>query len=76
MGNNVLVIAFVEIILVAWLFGIDRFLKCAQDMGMKFSKAKQLYFQVSLKFICPLALVLIFFLFLCKQWCYNIHFPF
>ena len=64
MGNNVLIIAFVEIILVAWFFGFDRFLKCAQDMGMKFSKAKQLYFQVSLKFICPLALVLMWFFYL------------
>ena len=61
MANNVLIIAFVEIILVAWVFGINNFLGCAQEMGMIFSKAKQLYFKVSLKFICPLALVLLWF---------------
>ena len=59
MGNNVLIIAFVEIILVAWVFGIDRFLDCAEQMRMQMSKAKKLYFQVSLKFICPLALVVL-----------------
>ena len=61
MANNVLIIAFIEIILVAWVFGINNFLGCAQEMGMIFSKAKQLYFQVSLKFICPLALVVLWF---------------
>ena len=64
MANNVLIIAFVEIILVAWVFGINNFLGCAQEMGMIFSKAKQLYFKVSLKFICPLALVLMWFFYL------------
>ena len=61
LGNNSLLIAFLELILVGWAFGKDSFVFCVKQMGMELKAGTITYLMISLKFVCPLALLTIFF---------------
>ena len=60
-GNNVLFIAFVELILVGVFFGMDKIFDCVKQMNISFGRARKLYFRVSLQVLVPLALLALFF---------------
>ena len=67
-GNNVLFIAFVELILVGCFFGMDKIFDCVKQMNISFGRARELYFRVSLQVLVPLALLAMFFE---NLWAYN-----
>ena len=60
LSNNAIFIAFLQITLVGWVFGMDRFLTCVEKMGMQLKEGTKLYFKISLKFICPLCMLVLF----------------
>ena len=61
LGNNFLSILLLELILVAWIFGQDKFTNCITEMGMDLKKEIIHYLMISLRFICPLCIVIVFF---------------
>ena len=60
LANDVIGIAFLQIILVGWVFGMDRFFTCVDKMGMKLREGTKLYFKISLKYVCPLLMLILF----------------
>ena len=54
---NLIVLALVELILVAWIYGPNNFLSNVRDMDIKISMPIEIYWKVTLCFIAPTTLL-------------------
>lgn len=57
---NAILICLLEVIVVSWIYGIDRFFQNIDQMGLKLQEATKFYFKVCLRYIAPLMLVILF----------------
>ena len=55
-SNNAILIAFLQLILVGWFFGVEKFLDCVSKMGIQLSSITKWYFHISIKYVCPFTL--------------------
>ena len=56
---NILFIALVEVLFVAWVYGADRFWNNIEEMGMKRRPWVKLYWIICWKFIAPIILTIL-----------------
>ena len=50
---NAILICLLEVVLVSWIYGIDKFFANIEEMGMKLDEAAKGYFKVCLCYIAP-----------------------
>ena len=53
---NLLVFAIIEVVLVAWGYGVDNFLSNIAEMGMKLPKPMKMYWKICWSYITPILL--------------------
>ena len=58
-GWNVLLFSLLEVILVAWLYGVDNFLNNIKEMGINLPRPMLLYWKICWKFITPTLLFVV-----------------
>ena len=51
---NILLLVAAEIVLVSWVYGVERFLGNIEEMGMKLSKFAKLYWKICWSFVTPI----------------------
>ena len=56
---NVMIICLIEVVIVSWFYGIDKFYNNLLEMGLQPSKAAKNYFTVCLRFLTPITLVIV-----------------
>ena len=56
---NAIIICLLEVVIVSWVYGIDKFCHNIEEMGVKSVEATKLYFKVSFRFIVPIILVIL-----------------
>ena len=54
---NLLLLAFIEVVVVGWIYGAERVLHDLEDMGMKINPVLKIYWTVCWKCITPLSLL-------------------
>ena len=58
---NAIIICLLEVIIVSWVYGIDKFCQNVQEMGVKSTVATEFYFKACLRFVVPTILVILLF---------------
>jgi hypothetical protein len=56
---NLLFLAFIEVIVVGWMYGAERLLQNLDEMGMKINPILRMYWKICWKFITPIVLLLL-----------------
>ena len=56
---NAIIICLLEVIIVSWVYGIDKFCQNVQEMGVRSTVATQFYFKTCLRFIVPIILFIL-----------------
>ena len=59
LSNNAIFIALLQLILVGWVYGVDKFLDCVAKMGIQIRSATKWYFRVCIRYACPVILSLL-----------------
>jgi solute carrier family 6 amino acid transporter-like protein 5/7/9/14 len=57
--SSLLLLCLIEVLLVAWIYGVDRFLANIADMSMRLPKPLRLYWKIMWMFISPIILATI-----------------
>ena len=57
---NILLFAFLEVVLVGWIYGMDRFLDNLKQMGIQISVVTKWYFAYYVKYILPILICYLF----------------
>ena len=50
---NAILICLLEVVLVSWIYGIDKFFANIDEMGLKLEEAAKMYFKICLCYIAP-----------------------
>ena len=50
---NAILICLLEVVLVSWIYGIDKFFANIDEMGLKLEEAAKMYFRICLCYIAP-----------------------
>ena len=66
---NILLFAFLEVVLVGWIYGMDRFLDNLKQMDIQISVVTKWYFAYYVKYILPILICCIFGNMFYKAWC-------
>ena len=56
---NLLLFALLEVLIVSWIYGVDRFLENMEEMNIKLGFLTRIYWKLSWKFITPMILSLL-----------------
>ena len=56
---NLLLFALLEVLIVNWIYGVDRFLENMEEMNIKLGFLTRIYWKLSWKFITPMILSLL-----------------
>merc|ERR1712165_420878 len=56
---NILLFAIIELILVSWLYGVDKFLDNIREMKMNLPKPVELYWRICWQFVTPILLTVV-----------------
>ena len=54
---NVVIICLLEVIIVSWIYGIDKFYDNLLEMGLQPTKGAKIYFKICLRFLTPITLI-------------------
>ena len=58
---NIMVFTLLEVLLVGWIFGIDKFMKMFLDMDLPIGLYVEMYLKYTMKFLLPLTLLFLLF---------------
>ena len=56
---NLLVFAFLEVVIISWCYGVDNFLDNIKEMGMNLPWPIKMYWKICWKFITPIILLVV-----------------
>ena len=56
---NLLILAFLEVVLVSWFYGAENFLNNIKEMGMKLPRPIKMYWKICWMFITPIILLVV-----------------